>query len=88
MPANADREKVVIAADAEKQQTIRIAEGEAEATIAKMSAQGKGVQAILDGKAEGYERLVAACNGDKGAAALLIIEKFADIAKIQAQLPD
>jgi flotillin len=85
VPANADREKVVIGADARKQEAIRLAEGDAQATIARMTAQGKGVQAILDGKAEGYERLVAACNGDKGAAALLIIEKLADIANIQAK---
>jgi flotillin len=85
VPANADREKVVIAADAKKQEAIRVAEGDAQATIARMTAQGKGVQAILDGKAEGYERLVAACDGDRGAAALLIIEKLADIANIQAK---
>jgi len=85
VPANADREKVVIAADARKQEAIRIAEGDAEATVARMTAQGKGVQAILDGKANGYQRLVEACGGDQGAAALLIIEKLADIAGIQAQ---
>ncbi len=84
VPANADRERVVIAADAKKQEAIRIAEGDAEAIIARMTAQAKGVQAILDGKAEGYQRLVEACGGDAGAAALLIIEKFADIANIQA----
>jgi len=85
VPANADRERVVISADARKQEAIRVAQGEAEATVAKMTAQGKGVQAILDGKAEGYERLVAACGDGQGAAALLIIEKLADIAGIQAQ---
>lgn len=85
VPANANREKVVIAADARRQEAIRVAEGEAQATVARMTAQGKGVQAILDGKAAGYQRLVEACNGDRGAAALLIIEKLADIAGIQAQ---
>jgi len=85
VPANADREKVIIAADATKQQAIRVAEGDAEATIARMTAQGKGVQAILDGKAAGYQRLVDACGGDHGAASLLIIEKLTDIANIQAK---
>jgi len=85
VPANADREKVVIGADARKQQAIRVAEGEAQATVARMTAQGKGVQAILDGKATGYERLVGACGGDKGAASLLIIEKLTEIANIQAK---
>jgi len=85
VPANAQREKVVIAADAEKQQAIRIAEGQAEATLAKMTAEGKGVQAILDGKAEGYKRLVGACEAAEQAAALLLIEKLTEVAGVQAQ---
>ena len=56
-----------------------------QATIAKMSAEGKGVQAILDGKAEGYQRLVESCGGDKGAAALLLIEKLIEVANVQAK---
>ena len=43
--------KVVIEAEAEKQQAIKIAEGQAEATLAKMTAEAKGLQSILDGKA-------------------------------------
>ena len=85
VPANAQREKVVIAADAEKQQAIRIAEGEAEATLARMTAQGKGAQAILDGKAAGYERLVRACTNAQQAAALLLIEKLTEVAGVQAE---
>ncbi len=85
VPAETDREKVVIAADAQKQQAIRIAEGQAQATIANMTAQAKGIQAILDGKAAGYEGLVAACKDAKNAASLLIIEKFAEVAQIQAK---
>jgi flotillin len=85
VPADAQREKVLIAADAEKQQSIRIAEGQAAATLAKMQAEGKGVQAILDGKAEGYKRLVAACQSAQQVAALLLIEKLTDVAGIQAQ---
>ena len=85
VPANADREKVMISADAQKQKAIRIAEGEAEAILARMTAEGKGVQAILDGKAEGYQQLVAACKTGEQAASLLLIEKFQEIARIQAQ---
>ncbi len=85
VPASAQREKVVIAADAEKQQAIRIAEGEAEATLAKMTAQGKGVQAILDGKANGYERLITACQDAQQAASLLLIEKLTEVAGVQAK---
>jgi flotillin len=85
VPANAEREKVVIAADAEKQKSIRLAEGQALATLAKMKAEGEGVQAILSGKAYGYQRLVEACTNPQQVAALLIIEKLADVARIQAQ---
>jgi len=85
VPANAQREKVVIAADARKQESIRVAQGEAEARLAKMTAEGKGVQAILDGKAEGYRRLVESCQTADQAAALLLIEKFTEVAGIQAQ---
>ena len=85
VPASAQREKVVIAADAEKQRAIRIAEGEAEATLAKMTAQGKGVQAILDGKANGYERLITACQDAQQAASLLLIEKLTEVAGVQAK---
>ena len=85
VPANARREKILINADAEKQQAIKIAEGEAQATLARMTAEGKGVQAILDGKAEGYHRLVQSCDSAEQAASLLLIEKLQEIARIQAQ---
>ena len=84
VPANARREQIIIEADAQKQQAVRIAEGQAEATLAKMTAEGKGVQAILDGKADGYQRLVAACATAEQVAALLLIEKLTDVAGVQA----
>ena len=85
VPANIAREKVVIGADAIKQEKIRIAQGEAEAIVARKSAQGKGEQAILEGKAQGYLRFIEACGGGDGAASLLVIEKLTEIANIQAQ---
>ena len=85
MPANADRERVLIAADAQKQESIRVAEGQAEAILARMTAEAKGVQAVLDGKAEGYGALVSACASAQQAASLLLIEKFQEVAKVQAQ---
>jgi len=85
VPATADKEQTIIAADAQKERSIRIAQGEAEAKLAKMKAEGAGVQAILDGKAQGYEALVKACQTADQAASLLLIEKLQDIAGIQAQ---
>ncbi len=85
VPANAQKEKVIIAAEANKQEAIRVAQGQAEATLAKMTAEGKGVQAILDGKAEGYSRLVDACSNAQQVASLLLIEKLTEVAGVQAQ---
>ena len=85
VPAEADKEQAIISADAQKERSIRIAQGEAEARLAKMTAEGAGAQAILDGKAKGYEALVAACQTGDQAASLLIIEKLQEIASIQAQ---
>ena len=85
VPAEADKEQTIISADAKKERSIRIAQGEAEAKLAKMKAEGAGAQAILDGKAKGYEALVAACKTGDQAASLLIIEKLQEIASIQAQ---
>ncbi len=85
VPANAQREQIVIAADAQKQQSIRIAEGQAEAMLAKMTAEGQGIQAILDGKAKGYANLVGSCQGAQQLASLLIVEKLTEVATIQAK---
>lgn len=85
VPANAERERVLIAAEAQKQQSIRVAQGEAEAVLARMTAEAKGVQAVLDAKAEGYASLVKACTSAEQAAALLLVEKLVDVSRIQAQ---
>jgi flotillin len=85
VPAEADKKQTIIAAEAQKERAIRIAQGEAEAKLARMKAEGAGVQAILDGKAKGYEALVAACQTANQAASLLLIEKLEAIASVQAQ---
>ncbi|MCF7848717.1 MAG: hypothetical protein K9M45_07705, partial [Kiritimatiellales bacterium] len=85
VPAEADKEQTIIAADAAKEKAIRIAQGDAEAKLARMKAEGAGVKAILDGKAQGYEALVNACQTANQAASLLLIEKLQEIATIQAQ---
>jgi flotillin len=50
-----------------------------------MTAEGKGVQAVLDGKAQGYRNLVQSAGDPHVATALLIIEKLTEIANIQAK---
>lgn len=85
VPADAERKRVVIAAEAQKDQSVLIAKGQAEATIAKMAAEGQGQQAVLDGKAEGYRNLVQSAGDPHVATALLLIERLTEIAHIQAQ---
>lgn len=85
VPEKANREKVLIHADAMKEQSIRVAQGEAAAKLAHMTAEGEGVKAILDGKADGYRELIKACASSEQAASLLIVEKLKEVATIQAQ---
>ena len=85
VPAEAEKKRVVIAADASKEQAIRVADGQAAATIAKMTAEGKGTQAVLDGKAEGYRNQVQSAGDPQAATALLLIEKLIEVANIQAK---
>ena len=85
VPADAEKKRVVIAADAQREQSVLIAKGQAEATIAKMTAEGQGLQAVLDGKAVGYRNLVQSAGNPQVAAALLLIEKLTEISNIQAK---
>ncbi len=85
VPAEAEKKRVVIAADAQREQSVLLAKGQAEATLAKMTAEGQGTQAVLDGKAAGYRNLVNAAGDPQVATALLIIERFTEIANIQAK---
>lgn len=85
VPADAERERVLISADAQREKSIRIAKGEAEAVLARMKAEAEGIQAMLDSKAQGYKSLVNACKTAEQVASLLVIEKLEEIARIQAQ---
>lgn len=85
VPAEAEKKRIVIAADAQREQSILVAKGQAEAQLTKMTAEGKGIQAVLDGKALGYRNLVQAAGEAQYAAALLLIEKLTEIAGIQAK---
>ncbi|NLE66592.1 MAG: flotillin family protein [Lentisphaerae bacterium] len=85
VPAEAQRKKIVIGAEAEKQQAVLVAQGQADAMLARMTAEGRGVQAVLDGKAQGYRNLVASAGDPQVATSLLIIEKLLEISHVQAQ---
>jgi len=85
VPADAERKRIVIGAEAQKEQAVLVATGQAQATIARMEAEGRGVQAVLDGKAAGYRNLVQSAGDPQVATALLLIEKLLDIAGVQAK---
>jgi flotillin len=86
VPAQAAREKVVVDSEAERQKKVLLAKGDAEAILARMQAEAAGTQATLDAKATGYRSLVAACSADPSlTAALLLIEKLADLTRIQTE---
>ncbi len=96
VPAEAEKKRIIIAAEAQKEQTIKVAEGQrqqsievaqgqAQAMLAKMTAEGQGTQAVLDGKATGYRNLVQSAGDPQTATALLLIEKLLEISNIQAK---
>jgi len=85
VPAEAEKKRVVIAADATREQSVLVAKGQAEAVLVKMTAEGQGTKAVLDGKAEGYRNLVQSAGDPQVATALLIIERLTEIANIQAK---
>jgi flotillin len=81
-----EKRKVEIAAEAEAEKTRREAKGEADATLLRYEAEARGVQQVLQSKANGYAALVASCGGDaRSAATLLMIEKLEQIVGIQVE---
>jgi flotillin len=85
VPAEAEKKRVVIAADAQREQSVLVAKGQADAVLLKMTAEGQGTKAVLDGKAEGYRNLVQAAGDPQVTTALLLIERMTEIANIQAK---
>ncbi len=82
--AEIEKEMTVIAAQAEAQKQRETAKGEADAILLRYVAQAKGQEELLSKQAEGFERLVAAANGDpQSAIGYLMIDKLTELAKIQ-----
>jgi flotillin len=86
VPAEAAKQEAIVNAEAQRQETVLHAAGKAQATKVQMEAEAEGLKAILDSKADGYKSLVAACANEPSlAAALLMIEKIEELARIQAE---
>jgi flotillin len=85
VPADADRESILIAAEAERERQVRVATGEAEAIKLRRLAEAEGTQAVLEAKAQGYDKLVQASGAAAAAASFLLIERLIEVAGVQAE---
>ncbi len=81
-----ERQQVEINAEAEAERIRRVARGNADAILAKYLAEAEGIQKVLDAKAQGYARLMAACgNRPDLAPSLLIVEKLPELVAEQVK---
>jgi len=84
--AEIEKKRIELAAEAEAEKTRRHAQGEADATYAKMEAQARGIEAILDKQAAGFNKLVGAAGGEANAAIKLILaNKMETLVKTQVE---
>jgi flotillin len=86
VPREIEKRKLEIDASAHAEQQRRLAQGESDAILLIKSAEAEGIKKILDAKAQGYQTLISAANGDaKSAATLLLVEKLEEIVKMQTE---
>ena len=76
-PQEIEKQRIEIAAEAEAEKLRREARGEADAILARYEAEAEGTRKVLEAKADGYERLIAAAAGNPQVApTLLLIEQL------------
>lgn len=76
-PQEIEKKRIEVAAEAEAEKRRREAQGEADAILSKYEAEAKGVQMVMEAKAEGYRRLIEACGTDAQVGpTLLLIEQL------------
>jgi flotillin len=81
-----DKRKIEIDAEAEAERQRRIARGAADATLARYTAEAKGIQSVLQAKAQGYEELLKICaSRPEMAPTLLLIEKLPELVAEQVK---
>jgi flotillin len=84
--AEIDKRRIEIDAEAEAERNRRIAKGEADAIFMKREAEAKGIYEIMSRQAEGFQKIVAAANGDTREAVLMMIaDKMEELVKIQVE---
>ena len=81
-----EKAKVQVDAEAEAEKRRRIARGDADATLARYKAEAEGIQAVLEAKAKGYEKLLQICGDQKQLApTLLMVEKMPELVAEQVK---
>ncbi|HEX9728827.1 MAG TPA: SPFH domain-containing protein [Gemmatimonadales bacterium] len=85
-PQEIDKRRVEINAEAIAERSRREARGMADAMLAKYEAEAAGTLKVLEAKAEGYRRLVAACaTNPEIAPTLLLIEQLPQLVQEQVK---
>ena len=71
---------------AEAEAIRQLAEGEAQATLLKKKAEGEAaaIEAVLEGKARGFQQIVQAAGSSDAASSLLITEQLTKIVELQS----
>ncbi len=85
-PQEIEKRRAEIAAEAEAERRRREAKGEADAILAKYNAEAKGIQMVMEAKAEGSRKLIEACAGDAAVGpTLLLIEQLPKLVEQQVK---
>ena len=85
-PQEIEKQRIEIAAAAEAEKRRIEAQGEADAILAKYEAEARGLQLVLDAKAEGYRKLIEACGSNPQVGpTLLLIEQLPQLVAEQVK---
>ncbi len=85
-PQEIEKKRVEIAAAAAAEKRRIEAQGDADAIFAKYEAEARGVQKVLEAKAEGYRQLIAACGENPQVGpTLLLIEQLPQLVAEQVK---
>ncbi len=84
-PAKAEKARMIVQAEADAERVKIAAKAEAEATFARLDAEARGNLSIMQKKAEGLEKMVAAAGGNPDAAyRLLFLEQIPHVTETLA----
>lgn len=86
VPAQIEKERMIIEAEAQAEKLRRTAKGEADAIFAKMDAKARGTFEILSKQAEGFRQMVSAATDDPQKAVLMLIaDKLPELVRTQVE---